>query len=90
MKKESTKTPDYVERIIGERNDLVGKIDRLSNFIDKDDFKHLPIIKKQLLYSQLSIMNSYEEILRLRMQIETKQISSLEDKETEMIPDAGN
>lgn len=81
MEKKLIKTPDYVGRIIEERNNLVNKIDKLSNFTEKDSFNNLPIIKKQLLYSQLDIMKSYEEILRLRMQIETGQITSLEDKE---------
>ena len=80
MEKVMKKVPDYVERMIEEINNLTGKIDKLSDFIDKDNFDDLPVVKKALLYTQLDIMKSYANVLRLRIQIECKEITSLEDK----------
>lgn len=80
MEKESDnpvkKTPAYIERMLDERNDLVNKIDKLSNFISKDEFHDLPDIKQELLYTQLNVMKSYENVLRLRIYIEDGQIAS--------------
>lgn len=80
------KIPAYIERMLDERNDLVNKIDKLSNFISKDEFNDLPDIKQQLLFTQLNAMNSYENVLRLRIYIEDGQITSLKSKEFQRYP----
>jgi hypothetical protein len=59
----------YIQRLIDERNELVGKIGRLVKFIGDPIYTRLSDEDRSLLKAQLPIMEAYAEILRRRIEI---------------------
>lgn len=62
--------PDYVNRMIFERNDLREKVTKLNKFIDGDKFSELTIVKQDLLVAQYNVMLTYLGILEMRLKVE--------------------
>ena len=59
---------DYKLRLRKELNDLNFKIEKLNNFIEKNDiFKTMDLEEQKLLKEQRGIMNKYANILRKRI-----------------------
>ena len=59
---------DYKSRLRKELNDLNFKIEKLNNFIEKNDiFKTIDLKEKELLKEQREIMTKYANILRKRI-----------------------
>ena len=59
---------DYKSRLRKELNDLNFKIEKLNNFIEKNDiFKTIDLKEQELLKEQRGIMNKYANILRKRI-----------------------
>ena len=59
---------DYKSRLRKELEDLNFKIEKLNNFIEKNDiFKTIDLEEQELLKEQRRIMNKYENILRKRI-----------------------
>ena len=60
-------TPE--DRIIIEVNDLEDKISKLSAFLDTEKFNSLPDEHQSLLVKQNTVMKSYRDILRRRLEL---------------------
>ena len=59
---------DYKSRLRKELEDLNFKIEKLNNFIEKNDiFKTMDLEEQKLLKEQRGIMNKYSNILRKRI-----------------------
>lgn len=59
---------DYKSRLRKELEDLNFKIEKLNNFIEKNDiFKTIDLEEQELLKEQRGIMNKYANILRKRI-----------------------
>ncbi|VTX67265.1 Uncharacterised protein [uncultured Leptotrichia sp.] len=59
---------DYKSRLRKELNDLNFKIEKLNNFIEKNDiFKTIDLKEQELLKEQREIMTKYANILRKRI-----------------------
>ena len=59
---------DYKSRLRKELEDLNFKIEKLNNFIEKNDiFKTMDLEEQKLLKKQRGIMNKYANILRKRI-----------------------
>jgi len=59
---------DYKSRLRKELEDLNFKIEKLNNFIEKNDiFKIIDLEEQELLKEQRGIMNKYANILRKRI-----------------------
>ena len=59
---------DYKSRLRKELEDLNFKIEKLNNFIKKNDiFKTIDLEEQELLKEQREIMNEYANILRKRI-----------------------
>ncbi len=59
---------DYKSRLRKELEDLNFKIEKLNNFIEKNDiFKTMDLEEQKLLKEQRGIMNKYANILRKRI-----------------------
>ena len=59
---------DYKSRLRKELEDLNFKIEKLNNFIEKNDiFKAMDLEEQKLLKEQRGIMNKYANILRKRI-----------------------
>ena len=62
------KMDDYKSRLRKELEDLNFKIEKLNNFIEKNDiFKTIDLEEQELLKEQRGIMNKYANILRKRI-----------------------
>lgn len=62
------KMDDYKSRLRKELEDLNFKIEKLNNFIEKNDiFKTIDLKEQELLKEQREIMNKYANILRKRI-----------------------
>lgn len=62
------KMDDYKSRLRKELEDLNFKIEKLNNFIKKNDiFKTIDLEEQELLKEQREIMNKYANILRKRI-----------------------
>lgn len=57
----------WIERLYQERKILKQRIDRLSNFINSENFDVLALYDKKLLYDQFSHMNNYLHCLDIRI-----------------------
>jgi hypothetical protein len=57
----------HQQRVIDERDDLAGKIDRLSSFMEIDAYRALPSEERWALGSQLRYMRGYLEALDARI-----------------------
>ena len=57
----------WQDRVIEEHADLAQKIVRLANFMTTDDFRLLGESPRNLLHSQLNVMNTYLSILESRI-----------------------
>lgn len=64
--------PDFVKRMIKEQKELSERIEKLQTFL-MNKGNELPPLKKSLMYAQLYSMNSYEEILNQRIELEKKE-----------------
>ena len=65
------KMDDYKSRLRKELEDLNFKIEKLNNFIGKNDiFKTIDLEEQELLKEQREIMNKYANILRKRIKQE--------------------
>lgn len=64
------KTPEYIERMIIEHNDLAAKVRGLANFVEKDEAKNLGRARYNLLVEQEKAMQQYLEVLVTRLEIE--------------------
>jgi len=60
----------FVTRMVEERTELLGRIDRLSAFMETEDFKNLDLIKKCLMGEQLHAMKMYAKYLSERIDLE--------------------
>ena len=60
-------TPE--DRMIIEVNDLEDKISKLSAFLDTEKFNSLPDEHQSLLVKQNTVMKSYRDILRRRLEL---------------------
>ena len=66
--KGAIKMNDYKSRLRKELEDLNFKIEKLNNFIEKNDiFKTIDLEEQELLKEQRGIMNKYANILRKRI-----------------------
>ncbi|QUB95655.1 hypothetical protein J5A73_01895 [Leptotrichia sp. oral taxon 218] len=66
--KGAIKMNDYKSRLRKELEDLNFKIEKLNNFIEKNDiFKTIDLEEQELLKEQREIMNKYANILRKRI-----------------------
>ena len=57
----------HQERVVAEKEELDGKIDRLDNFRASPTFGTLAEEDQNLLFKQLGIMRSYSEVLASRI-----------------------
>lgn len=60
-------TETYTMRVIEERDDLKVKVDKLTKFLDSEQFTLLPFSDKILLRCQLDAMHMYLEVLNERV-----------------------
>ena len=58
---------DFQQRVIDERAELVKKLDKLSEFLKDDVFKHLPEFQRELLTRQHVVMQEYASVLAQRI-----------------------
>ncbi len=59
---------EYQERVLKEKEDLDGKIDRLTSFIHSSNtFRDVGLQEQRLLRKQLRIMEFYSEVLADRI-----------------------
>lgn len=66
-KTEGTDIPDYQQRVIDEKSELDGKLERLTSFTDTSMFNELGKMDGELLLDQMKAMQSYTEILFARI-----------------------
>ena len=57
------------DRMVIEVNDLEDKISKLSAFLDTEKFNSLPAEHQSLLIKQNTVMKSYRDILRRRLEL---------------------
>ena len=57
----------YQQRVVEEKADLDGKITRLMDFINSEDFKPVNTVEKTRLEQQFHVMLTYSKILRERI-----------------------
>jgi hypothetical protein len=57
----------YQERVVEEKKDLDGKIERLDTFLLSDKFGELPIDEQQRMRWQKSLMELYSDVLEDRI-----------------------
>lgn len=62
----------FVTRMLEERTELLGRIDRLSAFMETEEFKTLDLIKKCLMGEQLHAMKMYAKYLSERIDLENE------------------
>ena len=53
----------YQQRVVAEREDLVDKLDKLSEFLKGDVYRSLPADERERLARQYNIMVSYSNVL---------------------------
>ena len=61
-----------LERVTAERAELMEKIDKLESFLDSAASKQLPLEQVELLRKQSKFMDSYSDILSMRMDLMRK------------------
>lgn len=61
------KLPEFVEKVVIERNLLNEKIKKLSRFIVGEECNHIAECEKKMLNEQLAVMVKYEKILTERI-----------------------
>ena len=59
--------PEYQKRVIEEKKELSDKVTKLAVFIASKAFDELSSVDKFLLSEQIKHMQSYREVLRLRV-----------------------
>ena len=69
----SNSTPEWVNRVTKEVEDLEGKIERLTKFLNTEKFKQLSSKQQDLLIEQLTAMWTYHYILIKRIGEYTKE-----------------
>jgi hypothetical protein len=57
----------HQERVVVEKAELDGRIDRLHNFFDNPIYNTLPPLDQLLLQAQYSLMNGLTQILTMRI-----------------------
>lgn len=57
-----------MERVVIEKDELNERINKLSAFVDGDDYQSLPFAEKARLVNQLRVMKLYSYILGERIQ----------------------
>lgn len=60
---------DFKERLFDELDELQDRINELDTFIKGEKFRDLEIEQQDLLKEQFRIMNQYENILSLRIEL---------------------
>ena len=60
---------DFKERLFEELDELQDRINELDTFIKGEKFRDLEIEQQDLLKEQFRIMNQYENILSLRIEL---------------------
>lgn len=60
---------DFKERLFEEYDELTDRINKLDAFVNGEKFSDLEIEQQDLLKDQLRIMNQYENILSLRIEL---------------------
>ena len=58
---------DFKDRLIQEKSDLDGRIEKLTKFLDTDLFQHLSHIERDALTEQLYHMKQYKAVLDARV-----------------------
>lgn len=56
-------------RLLQERNELTLKINKLTSFIDSDEFTKLSFSNQYLLNEQIKVMLNYRDILKIRIEL---------------------
>ena len=67
---ELTEDEKRVKRMAEEYDQLAGRYERLTNFLNTDTFKQLPMEKRDLLERQHIAMGDYKDTLQQRIQLE--------------------
>ena len=75
------KMPDYIKRMITEKEELYDKVDKCINFITGEKFITLDGYQKELLIKQHSAMTNYLVILNARINYEKELLCSNTNKE---------
>lgn len=57
----------YLKRVIAERKELLDKLDKLKQFMSKDDFQKLEADERFLLMLQSEAMEKYANVLYMRI-----------------------
>lgn len=60
---------DFKEILFEELEQLQNRINKLSSFMNGEKFRELKIEQQDLLKDQLRVMNKYENILELRIEL---------------------
>ena len=63
----ATPMAPHQQRVVAEREELVHKIDKLTEFLKGDTFKSLPADEQDRLNRQLAIMEQYSNVLAERI-----------------------
>lgn len=64
---------DFIDRLVNEISDLGTKASKLALFIESEQYNSLDQENKFLLKQQLGLMNLYENILRKRLVLLSKE-----------------
>lgn len=73
--------PDYIKRMITEKEELYDKVDKCIKFITGEKFTTLDGYQKELLIKQHSAMTNYLIILNARINYEKELLCSNANKE---------
>lgn len=73
--------PDYIKRMITEKEELYDKVDKCIKFITGEKFTTLDVYQKELLIKQHSAMTNYLIILNARINYEKELLCSNANKE---------
>jgi len=65
---------DFQQRLLEEQKELSEKIGKLLDFVGTENFKALSPLKKNLLETQLCIMQSYSMVLFMRIMEENIEV----------------
>jgi hypothetical protein len=58
---------DWQNRVVEESDELVEKLNKLSNFIDSKEYDALPNREQDLLFKQHRLMREYADVLAERL-----------------------
>lgn len=72
MAKDTSKYPDYVQRMITEGKELRAKTYALNGYLQSTAGQALPAEKRRLMEMQLETMRSYSDVLGRRIHLEEK------------------